>query len=237
MNVIVKLKLWVHIVARCAGDALSGRRFCRRASCAEPRVAVDEISVTQPFTASATLENKKHNLRLAASRIEPFLIRPGETFSFWRAVGSPNTPDWESSRSIKGGVLQLERGGGICQISGIIHHLALIAGLEITERHSHSKDLYTEQTRFCPLGSDATVAYGYKDLRFKNNTDCSLWLTFLVGESHFTATLHSSGRLTHNDIEFRRSDNADGTLTAVAVNAATGEVVAESRYERLEHGS
>ncbi|HTP30232.1 MAG TPA: VanW family protein, partial [Anaeromyxobacteraceae bacterium] len=36
------------------------------------------------------------------------------------------------------------------------------------ERHSHSIDLYTDSTRFAPLGADATVAYGRKDLRFEN---------------------------------------------------------------------
>jgi vancomycin resistance protein VanW len=30
-------------------------------------------------------------------------------------------------------------------------------------------DIYTDDTRFAPLGTDATVVYGYKDLRIKNN--------------------------------------------------------------------
>jgi len=63
--------------------------------------------------------------------------------------------------------LALDYGGGLCQLSGIIYHAVLEAGLEILERHPHSLDIYTATTRYTPLGSDAAVVYGHKDLRFK----------------------------------------------------------------------
>jgi vancomycin resistance protein VanW len=51
---------------------------------------------------------------------------------------------------------------------GILYYLSLQAGLKPLERYPHSTDIYTDETRFTPLGSDATVVYGYKDFRFVN---------------------------------------------------------------------
>jgi hypothetical protein len=52
-----------------------------------------------------------------------------------------------------------------------VYHIGIIAGLDIIERYNHSVDIYTDDTRFAPLGTDATVVYGYKDLRIRNNTN------------------------------------------------------------------
>ena len=34
-------------------------------------------------------ENKVANLRLAAARLDGIVLRPGETFSYWRLIGKP----------------------------------------------------------------------------------------------------------------------------------------------------
>ena len=231
-HLITRLKRWVHVVARSLRDALSRQQFCKK----RPAYFMPyNIQVKQPFTASATLEQKKQNLRLAAERIYRFVVMPGEVFSFWRTVGNPNTKAFAASRGIRGGVLQLERGGGLCQASGIIHHLSLLAGLEVVERYNHSKDLYTEETRFCPLGSDATVAYGYRDLRVRNTTASPLRFELQVHDDHFEGWLTSMKPLEPRDIVFERTDRSDGILTARVIDRATGRIVSESEYERLEH--
>lgn len=128
------------------------------------------IDLVQPFMPSPTLESKKHNLREAASCINKIVVYPNEIFSFWHIVGNPNNRKrFKEGRSIHAGCQGIDIGGGLCQASGIIHHLALIAGLSIEERFNHSVDLYTDSTRFTPLGTDATVFYGFKDLRICNN--------------------------------------------------------------------
>lgn len=226
---VARAKVAVHVAITRLRDARSDTRFASRSD-NRRRHMTHYIELEQPFTASATLEQKKHNLSLAARRVGEFHIRPGETFSFWRAVGNPNSNDFESSRSIVGGVLQLERGGGLCQASGIIYHLSLLAGLDIVERHNHSVDLYDENTRFCPLGSDATVCYGYKDLRVRNNTDALLRFELKVGDDRFVARLYSDLPLQRRDIAFEREDHDDGTREARAIDVATGTILSRSRY-------
>ncbi|MBP5560921.1 MAG: VanW family protein [Muribaculaceae bacterium] len=228
-QLIARAKVAVRVALVKLRDAMSGTRFARRAGTGKPMEHY--IEVEQPFTASATLDQKKHNLRLAAARIAAVDIAPGEVFSFWRAVGNPNGTDFECSRSIVGGVLQLERGGGLCQASGIIYHLALLAGLDVVERHNHSVDLYTEETRFCPLGSDATVSYGYLDLRLRNNTDAMLRFELIVEDERFVGRLYSDSPIRCRKVTFEREDLDDGTRVARAIDAATGTVLSHSRYK------
>lgn len=172
-------------------DILSRDRFAHaRHQDTHPSRCLDSRSLQQPFLPSATLEAKKHNLRQAALRINQVVWMPGEIFSFWHIVGNPNdTRRFKAGRSIHAGVTTLDIGGGLCQASGIIHHLALITGLDILERHNHSVDLYTEQTRFAPIGTDATVFFGFKDLRLRNNLDTPLRFHLHVGDDTLTLTL------------------------------------------------
>ena len=230
ISYLKQYKMWLHVLLRGFQDALSAHRFCKRRS--QPSLPYS-LRLEQPFTASATLNEKKHNLRLAADRIRQYVVNPGDVFSFWRTVGNPNTSQFEASRSIRGGELQLERGGGLCQASGIIHHLALVAGLQVVERHNHSKDLYTEATRFCPLGSDATVAFGYRDLRVQNTTSTPIVFDLQVCDDHFEAFLRSADPITAHDIRFEQSEEPDGSLKALAIDAPTGRTLCTSRYERI----
>lgn len=223
-------KTSAHVVNRYLKDFFSNEKFCRRRTVGP---FPHHIQITQPFTASATLEQKKQNLRLAADRIRRYTVMPGEVFSFWRTVGNPNTSAFAASRGIRAGVLQLERGGGLCQASGIIYHLALTAGFDIIERYNHSKDLYTDETRFCPLGSDATVAYGYRDLRVRNNSHTPVCFDLQVHDDHFTACLCSKEPISQHEIHFECALKPDNILEAVTIDKTTGMILQTSTYERL----
>jgi vancomycin resistance protein VanW len=49
-----------------------------------------------------------------------------------------------------------------------LYNAALLANLPIVERYNHS--IYGEATEYVPLGQDAAIFYGFKNLRFKNNS-------------------------------------------------------------------
>jgi vancomycin resistance protein VanW len=125
--------------------------------------------VAQPIPPTDHVPEKLHNLELARRRIGDLLIPPGGVFSFWHLVGPPGPKHgFRAGRSLLGGQLRVDYGGGLCQLSGAIYHLSLLAGLRVLERHPHSVDIYDDSTRHTPLGADATVAYGFKDLRVEN---------------------------------------------------------------------
>lgn len=156
-----------------------------------------QLKVAQEIKQSYLYENKVHNLKIAAARVSNFLINPGEVFSFWQSVGPPTAKNgYKIGRNIIKGELKEDYGGGLCQLSGLIYSAAIKAGLEIIERHNHSVELYTDETRYAPLGMDATVVYGYKDLMVKNTSNAPLRLKFEVkNDRSITVFLCSSGQL------------------------------------------
>ncbi len=163
------------------------------------------ISESQPIRQSDFFQNKIDNIKLGAKRIEEYVIAPGETFSFWNSVGSPSPrKGFKIGRNLIGGKLQADYGGGLCQLSGIIYLNALKAGLTITERHNHTMDIYTDEERFTPLGSDATVVYGYKDLRVINPYPFELKFVFEIQDSYITCHLQSVKCIIEKKLEFRR---------------------------------
>lgn len=181
---------------------LTPRRLRRRAQ-ARGRLA-GGIRVHQVIKQTDYSENKKANLRLAIEKLQGLEIRPGETFSFWRLVGMPSQKrGFVVGRNLIGGELRPDIGGGLCQLSGMIYYGALQAGLTITERHSHSIDLYDEETRYTPLGSDATVSYGYKDLRFRNDLTFPVHLDFELTADSVSLEFKAAFPLPVRRVDFR----------------------------------
>lgn len=221
----------IRMIAVKLNDIVSRRRFAKVSKTPSPLPY--HIQLSQPFKPSETLENKKHNLREAASRINRAMIKPGETFSFWRVVGNPNNPKrFREGRSINAGVLSRNVGGGLCQASGIIHHAALMAGLDITERFNHSVDLYDDNSRFAPLGTDATVVYGFKDLRLINNTGATIRFKLSVDDDTLTLRLESEKPLKPEELAISAIESTDGRKH-VEISRGDGTVVSSSVYQPL----
>lgn len=115
--------------------------------------------------------NKVHNLKLAAAKLNRLIIRPGESFSFWRAVRNADrkTP-YKDGLEFIDGKIQGSYGGGLCHLSNLLFWLLLHTPLEITERHGHSVESFPSASEELPCGTDATINEGWLDLRAKNNT-------------------------------------------------------------------
>jgi len=121
-------------------------------------------------------EAQRHNIRQAAMALDGVVIEPGETFSFNQAVG-PRTPErgyCEAPSFLERDVLA-SFGGGICQVSSTLYNAALLAGLEVVERHQHNRKVAS-----VPPGRDSTVWYGLLDLRLTNRTSNPVLLSALI---------------------------------------------------------
>lgn len=192
------------------------------------------LTVSQPVFANNWRENKLHNFRLAAERIQQVTIKPGGVFSFWKIVGRPTaSKGYKPGRNLVVGQVRETIGGGLCQVSGILYHLSLIGNLAVFERHNHSVDLYANgEPRFTPLGADATIAYGYKDLRIANPYPFVIRFEFEVTADALIAHLRSEKPIAAHEVSFRYSKQEDRTLTVTLRNLPTGdsEVVAQSDY-------
>lgn len=126
--------------------------------------------------------NKVRNHALALPHLDGIVIRPGETFSFWRLVGPPSAArGFVEGMELSQGRARGGIGGGLCQIGNLLHWLALHSPLKITRRANHSFDPFPDQGRVIPYGTGAALFYNYVDLWIFNPTDQSfqirLWLT------------------------------------------------------------
>jgi len=184
----------------------------------------EQLAEGQPIRRSELWENKVHNLRLAAARIEDVAVLPGEVFSFWALVGAPSgRAGYRPGRTLVAGAIRATAGGGLCQLSGILHALALRAGLEIRERHAHSVDLYDDATRFAPLGSDATVAHGAKDLRLVNTLGQPLCFRFEVRDGVIEARLCARAPVREHPVEHRVISRSEGEVVVETLRGAGAE--------------
>jgi len=116
--------------------------------------------------------NKITNLHLTLPSINGLLLKPGETFSFWRLVGKPT----KKKGYLEGMVLHNGKcspgiGGGLCQLSNLIYWMTVHTPLTIVERWRHNYDVFPDVSRTQPFGSGATVVYNYVDLQICNHTE------------------------------------------------------------------
>ena len=89
--------------------------------------------------------NKAVNIRLASSKINGIIIKPGETFSFWRTVGTVNKrKGYKEGRVIRQNKLIKGTGGGLCNLANTVNNLIVHSPLEITESHKHSDALASD---------------------------------------------------------------------------------------------
>ena len=135
-------------------------------------------------------QNKVFNLKLAARCLDGLLIRPGETFSFWRCVrwADRDTPYKDGLAEVNG-KLTAQYGGGLCMLSNLLFWLFLNAPLDIVERRGHDVKDFPEPASDAPQGVDATVAEGWQDLQVRNGTDTVYEVRVSFDETYITGRL------------------------------------------------
>lgn len=136
--------------------------------------------------------NKVINLKLAVPKLDGILVRPGETFSFYRLLGpATRYRGYVNAMLLSGGEAVEGIGGGLCQLSNLIHWICLHSPLTVTERHHHSFDPFPDSGRVVPFGSGATVFYNYRDYQFTNNTSNTFQLRIWLDEKRIWGDLRT----------------------------------------------
>lgn len=158
-----------------------------------------------------TEQNKKHNVTLAYPKFSNIIINPGETFSYWKLLGKcTKKKGYKAARMLICNKPAIRFGGGLCQISNLIHFLALHSMLTITERHDHDwADLYPDFGKQIPFGTGTSVLYNYRDLRLKNNTSLIYQIILYIKDNHLCGELRSD----FPQIEKFKIDTADLNFT------------------------
>jgi len=156
----------------------------RAADAESPPVEEFPVSLAR-FTTSlvGSSEARLTNIRLATAALEARVLEPGEVLSFNETVG-PRTLElgFQMAPAILHEERQVQIGGGICQPASNLLVAGLLAGLSVVERWRHSSAV-----DYVALGHDATIAWGAKDLRLRNDLEQRVRVHFVITGAALTA--------------------------------------------------
>ena len=139
--------------------------------------------------------NKIINLKLAANKLDGIIIKPGETFSYWKLIGKPSTKKgYVPGMVLYYGTYTMGTGGGLCQLSNLIYWMTLHTPLKVVERYRHSFDVFPDSNRTQPFGSGATCVFPYRDLMIKNDTKEYFQLKVKVTEYYLEGSWLSNSK-------------------------------------------
>ncbi|GHF96726.1 hypothetical protein GCM10017783_05770 [Deinococcus piscis] len=132
---------------------------------------------------------RRENVRVAAQKLDGYVVPAGENFSFLQAIGGITAEDgFVDGLIIAGGQTVDGLGGGVCQVSTTAFRSLYNAGLPIVERNQHSYRVsyYEPQTGF-----EAAVYDPGLDLVMKNDTGAPLVVRTINNNagSHLTVEL------------------------------------------------
>ncbi len=127
--------------------------------------------------------NRTQNIKIAASAINGIVLLPGEEFSFAATAGAAKgyleAPTYSNGGKVSTGI-----GGGMCQVSTTIFNAALLAGLKITRRQSHSGPV-----GYVKPGLDATYDSSGIDFRFVNSLSNPIKIQAFATETSITVNI------------------------------------------------
>lgn len=137
-------------------------------------------------------ENKVFNLKLAAVPINWLLIKPNETFSFWKLVHHADKyVSYKDGLTVINGETVTAEGGGLCQLSNLLFQLFLHSPLTIVERTGHRIKEFPELSSDSLKGVDATIADGWIDLKVRNDTEKIFQLGIYFDEVNIKGYLYT----------------------------------------------
>ena len=173
------------LVNQCKTDIAAYYRHYMTAGKAEGRICQPQGNENGRIGTYTTNYNsaipRAVNVCLAAQRINGTVLQPGEQFSFSNAVQPRRLENGYVLAPAIGGQ---EYGGGICQVSSTLYAAMCHAMLPASERHPHSSPV-----SYLPVGLDATISEGHKDLKFVNPYQEPLLIQASAQEGNLTVTL------------------------------------------------
>lgn len=193
-DLFFKLAVRKGIIQRDIKDIFSKEKFARKKTEEKLPITISEYNsyLIKKGTEPELQENKVVNVDIASSKINGLIIHPGETFSYWKTIGSVNKrKGYKEGRVIINNKVKPGMGGGLCNLANTINLLILNSPLEITEFHTHSDALAPDYGERIPLKDGTCVGYNYVDYRFKNTTDSDFQLNLWVKDKYLYGELKS----------------------------------------------
>lgn len=131
-------------------------------------------------------EDRTHNIRIAAGKLNGMLIKSGEVVSFNDRVGTRLPKEgYRMAPTMASTGIVMDWGGGVCQVSSTFYNAALLADFTVLERSAHY-----QPPAYVPLGLDATVADGQIDLKLKSSSAFPMYIKTIVEDGRLEVRIY-----------------------------------------------
>ena len=171
-------------------------------------------------------ENRNANLRKACGMLDGLVLKPGEELSYNQVLGQRTKElGWLPAPAYSGTKLVDSPGGGICQVSSTLYLASVYSELTIVERRNHGYPV-----SYIPLGMDATVSWGFTDLKIRN--DSPMPVKIQAEESDGYVRISILGTETRDyDVEMSYTVGGRYVRTYMSkIDKETGEVISKEPY-------
>lgn len=162
---------------------------------AQAKAAAPQIKLISTWTTGfvpASHNGFGANITIPAQTINGYVVAPGATFSFWKAVGDVTlAKGYKLGGAIIDGHTEegVAIGGGICSTSTTLFNAVLRAGFQMGDRLNH----YYYINRY-PIGLDATVfedGSSVQDMTWTNDTAYPVLIRGITGTTFVRFDLYS----------------------------------------------
>ena len=171
-------------------------------------------------------ENRNGNLRKACGMLDGLVLQPGQELSYNEALG-PRTKElgWLPAPAYSGTKLVDSPGGGICQVSSTLYLASVYSELTIVERHNHGYPV-----SYIPLGMDATVSWGFADLKIRNDSPMPVKIQAEESDGYVRISILGTETRDYN-VEMSYTVGGRYVRTYMSkIDKETGEVISKEPY-------
>lgn len=171
-------------------------------------------------------ENRNGNLRKACGMLDGLVLQPGQELSYNEALG-PRTKElgWLPAPAYSGTKLVDSPGGGICQVSSTLYLASVYSELTIVERRNHGYPV-----SYIPLGMDATVSWGFADLKIRNDSPMPVKIQAEESDGYVRISILGTETRDYN-VEMSYTVGGRYVRTYMSkIDKETGEVISKKPY-------
>ena len=172
-----KLAIPLDITApEITGDQLRARLFC------------DKLGGQTTYYTWST-DDRINNIKLAAGKLNGFIMLPGETFSYNETIGQrTEEAGFKTASAYSDGQVIEALGGGICQVSSTLYCASMFAQMKTVSRTNHYF-----KVDYLDYGLDATVSWTSPDFKFRNDREYPVKITAWCDDESQSLTIEIWG--------------------------------------------
>lgn len=203
---------------------------------------VNKIMAKYSTSFAGSSQGRCTNIALAASKINGYVLNPGQRFSYNAVVGPRTAAAGFKNAHVYVGTKVVDGiGGGICQVSSALYNAVVLADLKTVSRVNHSIPV-----SYVPMGRDATVSYGSIDYVFENNKSYPVSIKATIEGTMLTIAIVGTSEMDYtvefqtkyiSSIPYSQTTIEDETLnegeTKIITNGSDGSIYESYRvYKR-----